>query len=264
MAGPHPGPASPTRASSRPPWRSSSSAGVAFWRRHPDHPLPRTSHEGDPMSKLTLLTAAAVGSVLGARAGASGTSRSPPERARWRTRVRPPSSRPRTSPPEGDPGSRASPPSKVFEQPRLGVKVAVRTRCTNHSAASGPDRASTLALERRGRTLHRAGPGRFPGSGGCGRASVLLLPPPRHRAGVPHPVPPGTGWPDDPRRAPRCRRPAHRTRTRLRGSPRSPVLPRVPRLVRWREDVARTSGRRSPTSPTGADRSPAGGPAAAC
>ena len=75
----------------------------------------------------------------------------------------------------------------------------------------------------------------------------VLLPHPLTGAAYPSPVPPGTGWPDDPAApdTPVARTPA--AVRRLAGTDdlaeldaRVSVCSACPRLVRWREDVART------------------------
>ena len=95
-----------------------------------------------------------------------------------------------------------------------------------------------------------------------------MLPHPVTGELFPSPVPPGTGWPEDPADGRDARPPARPRRyagwrpgptwpSSTRGSSVCARLPSAGPLARGRR--GRRSGRRSPTSPTGAARSPAGG-----
>ena len=106
-----------------------------------------------------------------------------------------------------------------------------------------------------------------PGGGGPQAALAASRTPrgdrrPEPPARLAAPVPPGTGWPGDPAAETPVAGAAQ-----VRGSPGPPlaeldarvsVCRACPRLVRWREDVARDKRAAYPTSPTGAGRSRAG------
>ena len=94
---------------------------------------------------------------------------------------------------------------------------------------------------------------------------MTLLPHPVTGQPFASPVPPGTGWPDDPATptTPVARTPAAVRRLAATDDlreleARTSVCAACPRLVRWREDVARDKRASFATSPTGAGRSRAG------
>ena len=176
------------------------------------------------MSKLSLLAAAAVGYVLGARAGRQRYDQIADYRPQGRRQ------------PEGAAGRAPGP---------------GRRRPAGGRGGRGRQGQGVVRGVQRGRQgAWRGQPDRDAGDAVRAPAPILgnltELPHPVTGQPFPSPVPPGTGWPDDPATP---ETPVARTPARCAASPPAPrstsstpevsVCRACPRLVRWREDVAR-------------------------